>query len=79
MQWGNKSNIASATNDKGESIYYKSIGTCSLCGGPVRIQMGYPGGAGLQHERQDTEHCGDCGATPLNKHGPVIPMQAKAN
>lgn len=45
-----------------------TIGTCSLCGGPVRVSAVWYGGV------PPTPSCDYCGAVPRNSHGPVIEM-----
>lgn len=47
----------------------RTIGTCSLCGGPVQVPLIWGGII------PPTPTCGDCGATAKEPHGPVIPMK----
>lgn len=46
----------------------RTIGTCSLCGGPVRVPLVWMG------VFAPTGECADCGAVGAG-HGPVIPMK----
>lgn len=43
-----------------------TIGTCSLCGGPVKMPA---------YSVNLTPSCERCGATMKNPHGPVVPME----
>lgn len=47
---------------------YETIGTCSICGGPVLSGMT------RTTRRHRRDHCGACGAVPKGAHGPVIQM-----
>jgi hypothetical protein len=47
----------------------KSIGTCSLCGGPVTVPDPWWG------IFPPTPACDQCGAVPVAAHGPVLPMK----
>lgn len=50
---------------------HTTIGTCSLCGGPVRVYSGTWGGT-----EPPTPMCGWCGAIKrAESYGPVIPMR----
>jgi hypothetical protein len=51
---------------------YRTIGTCSLCGGPVRVFTGP-----YLSTVPPTPSCANCGATPSPNYGPVIPMQGR--
>lgn len=46
-----------------------TIGTCSICGGPVVVSPPWHGGTA-----PSTPTCSNCGATRTQPHGPVIPM-----
>ena len=48
-----------------------TIGTCSLCGGPVKVP-------GIWHGIiPPTPTCGTCGATAKENHGPVVEMKPR--
>lgn len=47
---------------------YRVIGTCGLCGGPVRIPELWGGSV------PPVPSCADCGAKKANAYGPVLPM-----
>jgi len=49
-----------------------TIGTCSLCGGPVKIARVY------MSVIPPTPTCVQCGAVSAAPHGPVIPMRPAA-
>ena len=49
-----------------------TVGTCSLCGGPVQV----PGGVWMS-VIPPTPTCASCGAVAA-QHGPVIPMHRPA-
>lgn len=44
------------------------IGTCSVCGGPVGMPRAF------WSIRAPVPMCLNCGAEPVNRFGPVIPM-----
>lgn len=46
-----------------------TIGTCSLCGGPVTVPTVY------HSVVPPTPRCEGCGAVPVASHGPVIAMR----
>lgn len=48
-----------------------TIGTCSLCGGPVTVPAVWWG------VMPPTPTCDKCGAEPVEAHGPVIPMRPR--
>lgn len=48
----------------------KTIGTCSICGGPVRVPAYY------YSVLPPTPSCVSCHAVPAT-HGPVVPMAPK--
>lgn len=50
---------------------YETIGTCSLCGGPVLH------GLTKKTRKHRPDHCGDCGATVKGAHGPIISMEQR--
>jgi hypothetical protein len=63
-----REHTSNATFDEALAVY-ETIGTCSICGGPVLSGM-------TRRTRQHRpDHCGDCGAVPKGKHGPVIAME----
>lgn len=47
----------------------RTIGTCSLCGGPVRVPSVW------NCIFPPASECADCGAVGDSSHGPVIPMK----
>lgn len=47
----------------------QTIGTCSICGGPVTIPVVWGGVI------PPVPTCEHCGATAQNSYGPIIPMQ----
>ena len=49
----------------------KTIGTCSLCGGPVTIPDPWWG------INPPTPSCEHCHAIPVQAHGPVLPMKPR--
>ena len=49
----------------------QTIGTCSLCGGPVQLPLAWWGTVA------PVPSCSTCGAVPANPHGPVIQMEPK--
>lgn len=49
---------------------YRTIGTCSLCGGPVRVPMVW------MSIFPPTPECAECHAVSSGGNGPVIPMKA---
>lgn len=46
----------------------RTIGTCSLCGGPVTVPTAWYGAV------PPVPQCAHCGATKAQPHGPVIEM-----
>lgn len=46
-----------------------TIGTCSICGGPVTVPYVWHG------VTPPTKQCEQCGAVPVDTYGPVIPMR----
>lgn len=49
----------------------KTIGTCSICAGPVTVPAVWMG------VHPPTPSCGGCGAVPEAHHGPVINMRPR--
>lgn len=49
----------------------KTIGTCSICGGPVTLPSVWLGII------PPTPTCASCGAIPAEPHGPLIPMRPR--
>lgn len=47
----------------------KTVGTCSLCGGPVTVPTTWLG------TEPPTPSCSRCGAVPKNAHGATIQME----
>lgn len=49
----------------------QTIGTCSLCGGPVQVptHWAHPDG------RPPQAQCANCGAVAEESYGPTIPMK----
>lgn len=48
-----------------------TIGTCSICGGAVVVPQAWCG------INPPTPRCSGCGATPVQSHGPIIPMKTE--
>ena len=46
----------------------KTIGSCSVCGGPVQVPEE------TSAEKPSVPTCSQCGATAANDHGPVLKM-----
>lgn len=51
---------------------YRTIGTCSLCGGPVRVPLVWMGSYAPKGQ------CANCRAYESRSHGPVIAMEPPA-
>ena len=47
----------------------QTVGTCSICGGPVQYPMHWGGST------PPPIACAHCGAKPKSAYGPVIPME----
>ena len=48
---------------------HRTVGTCGSCGGAVTVPTAWHG------IYPPTPTCRKCGATPVENHGPVLPMQ----
>ena len=57
-------------SQNGGSVTETTIGTCSLCGGPVRVPVAF------MSVNQPVPRCANCGATKRG-HGPVIEMERR--
>jgi len=47
----------------------QTVGTCSICGGPVQVPMHWGG------TQPPKPRCSSCGAVMRNAYGPTIPME----